>query len=234
MRTTKEESAVTYCPAFNFNAEDKALNPVLVKNLPYFIGVEVCEMLGLTNVTKALSALEEDEKLTLPIVRAGQTRAINLINESGLYNLIFRSNKPEAKAFRKWVTSEVLPALRKTGTFSLTKPALPFIDVRDLAYDTVELNNKSIRHLVFEDADWYSINDVMAAIGANTSSNQISKKLNAVKQLAQKFFIFGNTHPAWFCKSTGLSLLLSGSRMLKNTQLKLVMPVAVERRSAIC
>lgn len=219
--------------AFKFNATDQTIRVEMVNNLPYFVARDICDVLEIKDTTMAVGKLDDDEKLTQKLLVSGQNREMWLVSESGLYNLIFRSNKPEAKAFRKWVTSEVLPALRKNGTFTIAKTTLPFIDVRDLAYDTVELNSKSIRHLVFEDADWYSINDVMAAIGANTSSNQISKKLNAVKQLAQKFFIFGNTHPAWFCKSTGLNLLLSGSRMLKNTQLKLVMPVVAERRAAI-
>ena len=54
------------------------------------------------------------------MVRSGQNRKVNLVNESGLYNLIFRSNKPEARLFRKWVTNEVLPAIRKNGHFSTT------------------------------------------------------------------------------------------------------------------
>lgn len=125
MQTLKNESAVIYCPALKFNASDKQLSPVLINNLPYFVAVEVCDILGLSNPTKALYGLDNDEKLTLPMVRAGQKREVNLVNESGLYNLIFRSNKPEAKAFRKWVTSEVLPAIRRTGSYNPAKmPAI--------------------------------------------------------------------------------------------------------------
>jgi prophage antirepressor-like protein len=64
--------------------------------------------------------LEDDEHLTLPLVRAGQSRTVNVVNESGLYALIFQSRKPVAKKFRKWVTSDVLPAIRKTGYYSTT------------------------------------------------------------------------------------------------------------------
>ena len=119
MTGKKNEKAVIYCDALKFNASDKQLTPVLIDNQPYFVAVEVCNILGLDQPTRALDGLEEDEKLTLPIVRAGQKRVVNLINESGLYSLIFKSRKPEAKAFRKWVTSEVLPSIRKTGTYTM-------------------------------------------------------------------------------------------------------------------
>ena len=76
----------------------------------------MCDVLGLTNPTKALKSLDDDEKNTLTFsegIRGNPEK--NIINESGLYSLIFRSNKPEAKKFRKWVTSEVLPEIRRTG-----------------------------------------------------------------------------------------------------------------------
>ncbi|MDN3581949.1 BRO-N domain-containing protein [Mucilaginibacter flavus] len=101
-----------------------------IEGEPWFIAVEVCNLLGLTNVTEAIRGLDDDEKLTSPILRAGQVRATNLINESGLYNLIFRSKKPSAKAFRKWVTKEVIPVIRKTGAFVTNRVDTPNFVVR--------------------------------------------------------------------------------------------------------
>lgn len=89
----------------------------LIDNNPWFVVKDVCNILDIGNTSKAVLNLDEDEKLTLLLVRSGQKRAMSLVNESGLYNLIFRSNKPEAKVFRKWVTSEVLPSIRKTGKY---------------------------------------------------------------------------------------------------------------------
>lgn len=83
----------------------------------WFVAPEVCKLLGISNVSDALSSLEDDEKLTSVIPRAGQNRKVNLVNESGLYSLIFRSRKSSAIRFRKWVTKVVLPAIRKTGSF---------------------------------------------------------------------------------------------------------------------
>lgn len=80
-----------------------------------FIAKDVCNILGLGNVTRAVSRLDDDEKLTLLLVMSGQQRETWVTNESGLYHLILTSEKPEAKAFRKWVTGTVLPAIRKAG-----------------------------------------------------------------------------------------------------------------------
>lgn len=84
----------------------------------WFSAPDVCALLDIKNVSDAVSSLEDDEKLVSEIPRAGQTRKVNMVNESGLYTLIFKSKKPSAKKFRKWVTKEVLPSIRKTGSYS--------------------------------------------------------------------------------------------------------------------
>lgn len=97
---------------------------------PWFIAVDVCALLDIKNVSDAVSSLDDDEKLVSVIPRAGQNRATNLINESGLYNLIFRSKKASAKSFRKWVTKEVIPSIRKTGSFGINRIDTPNFVVR--------------------------------------------------------------------------------------------------------
>ncbi len=81
----------------------------------------VCEALGLGNVGQALTRLDADEKkiINLDVLRPGP-KGVWSVNESGLYHLILTSRKPEAKAFRRWLTHEVLPELRKTGRYQLT------------------------------------------------------------------------------------------------------------------
>lgn len=81
---------------------------------PWWVLKDVCEVLGLKNPTMIADRLDEDERAKFDLGRQGET---NIINESGLYNVILRSDKPEAKPFRKWVTSEVLPAIRKHGAY---------------------------------------------------------------------------------------------------------------------
>jgi prophage antirepressor-like protein len=83
----------------------------------WWVATDICEILGLTNTTEALKGLEDDEKSTLRISEGGPER--NIINEPGLYSLIIRSNKPEAKNFKRWITHDVLPTIRKTGKYEI-------------------------------------------------------------------------------------------------------------------
>lgn len=86
----------------------------------WFVAADVCKALEINNPSQALTRLDSDEKTTLTNNegRAGQgAQNYNIINESGLYSLILRSRKIEAKQFKKWVTSEVLPSIRKTGGY---------------------------------------------------------------------------------------------------------------------
>ena len=109
--------------AFNFDATNQSFRSILIANCPWFVAKDVCSILQLSDTSKALIKLDDDEKLTRKIFGLGQSRSMWLVNESGLYNLIFRSNKPEAKTFRKWVTSEVLPAIRRKGGYEVEIPA---------------------------------------------------------------------------------------------------------------
>ncbi len=84
---------------------------------PWWVLKDVCEILGLGSPHKVFERLDEDEKGRNLIPTLGGGQEMTVINESGLYNVILRSDKPEAKPFRKWVTSEVLPAIRKTGGY---------------------------------------------------------------------------------------------------------------------
>ena len=94
------------------------LTTVEIDGKIWFVAPDVCTLLDIQNVTQALLSLDDDEKLPYVLHRSGQKRSVNLVNESGLYSLIFKSKKESAKKFRKWVTSEVLPTIRKTGSYN--------------------------------------------------------------------------------------------------------------------
>lgn len=79
---------------------------------------DVCRVLELSDTRRTAERLDEDELTRLRLHSGGQSREMYVINESGLYNVILRSDKPQAKPFRKWVTSEVLPTIRKTGQYN--------------------------------------------------------------------------------------------------------------------
>lgn len=89
--------------------------------LPWFVGKDVCDCLELGNTTEALRGLDNDEKFTLSNPegnpRAGIPLELNIISEPGLYSLILRSRKPEAKAFKRWLVHEVIPSIRRSGGY---------------------------------------------------------------------------------------------------------------------
>ena len=104
-----------------FDFENKNVRVVMKDDNPWWVAKDVCDVLGLVNPSEALKALDEDELTSETLRSGGQGREMRLVSESGVYALIFRSNKPEAKRFRKWVTSEVLPQIRRTGRYTLGK-----------------------------------------------------------------------------------------------------------------
>lgn len=103
-----------------FNYETSKVRTVEKNGEPWFVLKDICKVLDLQNHKQILSRLELDEVgiLSIPHPQSfNKTIEVNVINESGLYSVILRSDKPQAKPFRKWVTSEVLPSIRKTGSY---------------------------------------------------------------------------------------------------------------------
>lgn len=218
MLYTKNEAGITLPRAFIFNASDQQVRTVIIDGEPFFVAKDVCAILGISNHNDAVSRLDDDERdgvgITDPI---GRQQQVTVVNESGLYHLIFQSRKPAVKAFRKWVTSEVLPSLRKTGRYEMTSKAsiVPnpgaggFLDLRALPYSSVMLKGYRVRTVRFEDVDWYSLNDIHTAFQTRTDSHQDARRLNAAgNNLVKKILIFGNTHPAWFVSGRAVELLV--------------------------
>ncbi len=86
----------------------------------WFVAADVCAVLGLNHVNKATQGLDGDERNTVPYTdSSGRSQQMVIVSEPGLYTLLVRSRRPEAKPFRRWVTHEVLPALRRTGSYSV-------------------------------------------------------------------------------------------------------------------
>lgn len=102
-----------------FNFENNQVRTLLINDEPWFVGKDVAEILEYTNTAKAIrDHVDEEDKLTERIVLSGQNREVIFINESGLYSLVLSSKLPSAKKFKHWVTSEVLPQIRKTGSYA--------------------------------------------------------------------------------------------------------------------
>jgi prophage antirepressor-like protein len=223
--------------AFRFNATSEEMRSFLIEEQPWFVAKDLCDILGHTNHKVAVKALDEDEvrKVYLGVVtgikrdgtEAKQNVATTLISESGLYALIMRSNKPEAKAFRKWVTSEVLPAIRKKGFYKNGSKQADFIDARDVPHSVELINNYRVT-VIYLNEKMYLINDLNRAIQSTTSANQVVKKLNAKRTLATKIWLFGQTNPTWFTNDLGKQLLFSGSRIERNRQ-QLLLPLPMPK-----
>lgn len=101
-----------------FNFDSQAVRTLTRDGEPWFIAADVCEALDIGNNRDAVGRLDDDDKGVASTDTLGGPQEVTIINESGLYSLIFTSRKPEAKRFKKWVTSEVLPTIRKTGGYS--------------------------------------------------------------------------------------------------------------------
>lgn len=103
--------------------EEKAVRIIIDASQPLFVAKDVCEVLGISKYRDVVAKLEDDERVSTIVDTLGGKQEMTAITESGLYALIFKSDKPEAKRFRKWVTAEVLPAIRRSGGYGVLSPA---------------------------------------------------------------------------------------------------------------
>ena len=108
-----------------FDFEDNAVRVVDIDGEPWFVAADVARVLGYDITPHATRLLDDDEKGIHKVDTLGGKQEMTMINESGLYHLVLLSKKPEAKKFRKWVTAEVLPSIRKTGAY-----IAPEVDVK--------------------------------------------------------------------------------------------------------
>lgn len=119
------------------NEEFGEIRTVMKDGEPMFCLVDICKALEISNPSKVAQRLDDDERTKFELGRAGET---NFITESGLYAVILRSDKPNARKFRKWITSEVLPSIRKTGSYG--KPMTTAQKIQLLAQGNDELNER--------------------------------------------------------------------------------------------
>ena len=135
------------------------LRTVRINGEPWFVAADVCKALEIGNPTDALRRLDEDERTLVSIEGASNGLPVNAVNEPGLYVLILGSRKPEAKAFKRWITHEVLPSIRKHGAYmtdSLLEQAANNADVAaqvaKALYEERSLNKKLAGQLALTEA----------------------------------------------------------------------------------
>lgn len=161
------------------NEEFGEVRTVVIEGVVYFVGKDVAEVLGYTNTSKAITDhIDAEDKGVTKCYTLGGEQELTIINESGLYSLILSSKLPKAKKFKHWVTSEVLPQIRQTGSYSMT-PKTYAEALRRLA------NEVEQRELIEKQRDeairtkaW--INNKKTATAMNTAS-QLSKKVDKLE-----------------------------------------------------
>ncbi|EML5395805.1 TPA: ORF6C domain-containing protein [Staphylococcus aureus] len=163
-----------------FNFEELPVRTLEVNGEPYFIGKDVADILGYANGRDALSKhVDVEDKLASQIATAGQNRNVTIINESGLYSLIFSSKLENAKRFKRWVTSEVLPTLRKTGAYQV--PSDPMQALR-LMFEATEETKQEIKN-VKDDVIDLKENQKLDAGDYNFLTRTINQRVAHVQRL---------------------------------------------------
>ena len=199
--------------------ENEAFGKVRTLNLngePWFVAVDVCSVLDLSNPTIAVSRLDEDERAKFNLGRQGDA---TIVNEPGLYTLVLGSRKPEAKAFKRWITHEVLPNIRKHGVYITDEKLKLFAEHPELldalmkslyATHAENLRHRAERQTLLPKADYY---DAFMDADGCTNLRTTAKELNVPERwfarfLQQTGFLYrspaGNLMPYAIPRNRGL------------------------------
>jgi len=127
-----------------FDYQGKEVRTIIKDGEPWFVAKDVCNILEIVNSRDAVSRLDHDEKGVVLIDTPGGNQEMVVVSEPGLYELIMTSRKPEAKKFKRWVKHEVLPSIRKTGSYSIGQYQIPktYPEALRLAADLAEENER--------------------------------------------------------------------------------------------
>lgn len=119
---------------------------------------DVCRVLGLAEPHRVASRLDDDEKGRTQMTTPGGSQEVTIINEPGLYAVILRSDKPEAKAFKRWVTHEVLPSIRRTGAYGVPPERLAQLNELQARLEEWREREREFSRLTTESRKWYESN----------------------------------------------------------------------------
>lgn len=159
----------------NFAYNDHPVRTILVDGEPAFIALDVCSVLGIVNVGDALSSLDEDEKGSIAITDGTPGNPNKaFVTEAGMYSLVLRSRKPEAKMFKRWITHDVLPQIRKTGAYAAKE--ISRLELIDMAREA-ELARLTAESRVLELAPKADAFDSFLSTTGDYSVNEAAKIL---------------------------------------------------------
>ena len=175
-----------------FHFEARPIRAIDKDGDPWFVLVDVCRILEIGNASDAARRLDDDEKDALDIVDPmGRPQRVTIINQSGLYSLILTSRKPEARRFKKWVTAEVLPAIRKTGKYQSKEVSPTNFDAIRALVDAAEAHETRLKKVegAIENfgahEDFKSIKAYAAIIGRKITtkeSGELGKQATALSK----------------------------------------------------
>lgn len=176
------------------NPEFGDIRTIVIDGEPWFVGNDVSALLGYSNVRKAVpDHVDDDDKQRTQIRYAGQLRDITIINESGLYSLILSSKLPEAKKFKRWVTSEVLPSIRKHGAYMTTETLMEAMKNPDYVFQIVkELSDEQQKRIELEKKNSVlaEANSILAQENLTWGDREI---LNSIVRKVACWFYPGNS-----------------------------------------
>lgn len=165
-----------------YNFDGNEVRTMLLENEPWFVGKDVAEVLGYKDTVNALkSHVDDDDKGMAKCHTPGGMQEMTIINESGVYSLVFASKLPSAKKFKHWVTSEVLPSIRKTGGYEV--PTDPMAALK-LMFEVQETDNKRINELEGKVSN-LAENAPLTPSEYGYLNNLISSRVREVKQVHQ-------------------------------------------------
>ncbi|SET00642.1 BRO family, N-terminal domain [Salinibacillus kushneri] len=143
------------------------LKIVELENEPWFVAKDVCDILSISKYRDAVSRLDNDERGSVKVDTPGGLQQVSGVNEFGLYNLVLSSRKPEAKQFKRWITHEVIPSIRKTGSYELEQPK-----------SQLEILQGAVNEIVSQDKRITNLEETMRIDGGQEF--QIRSKANSV------------------------------------------------------
>ncbi|WP_181690296.1 BRO family protein [Streptomyces sp. NBRC 110611] len=172
---------------FTFPDTGQTVRTIMIDGAPWWVARDVLDILGLVNPTEALRGLDEDEFSTAEVIDSTGRRQPHayIVTEPGLYSLILRSRKPQARAFKRWVTHEVLPQIRRTGAYAApgAVPALPDLTEPAGVLALAEQFLSTARALVDADARVRELEPKAAAHDAYLSAHDSDRLIREVAKL---------------------------------------------------
>ena len=216
-----------------FEYQNNKVRTVDVDGEAWFVLKDVCEVLHLGTTAKVAERLDDDEKGMNQIHTPGGTQNVTVVNESGLYHVILRSDKPEAAPFRRWVTNDVLPAIRKTGSYNapqLTRSQL-LATALIAAHEEPEEKDKQIK-LLTADTERMKPKEIFSD-AVSTSQNSILVG-ELAKLLKQNGIEIGEKRLYAWMRENGYLIKRKGADWNKPTQRSMEMKLFTIKETVIC